>query len=196
MDRRRKGIVGTLCMIDMVIGVYRVLAAQRIPEHLIGSIGDHLVAVHVGLGTGSGLVDHQRKLIVQVAGNHLFCGRIDGAGDLGGDTAQFCIDCSCSLLDQAHRSDQRTAHPLLSDAEVLEGSLRLCTPQSIRLDLHLTHRVLLDAVFHRQSPRRVIARLCSTCRQGTPRAIPRASDAGNSSSSTWSFMVGFPGECG
>ena len=58
----------------------RLLGAELAAEQLVGAIGDHLVEVHVGLGAGAGLPDHQRKMIVELAVDHLARGADDGAG--------------------------------------------------------------------------------------------------------------------
>ena len=106
-------------MIDMIVGVYRALTAERFAECLVGSIGDHLVAVHVRLGARSGLIDHQWKVIIEISGDHLVCGALDGTRDFRRNPAEIGVDRGCGLFDESHRPDQRTSHPLLPDAEVL-----------------------------------------------------------------------------
>ncbi len=64
----------------MIVGMHRLLGAEFAAQHFIGAIGDHLVEVHVGLGAGAGLPDHQRKMIIELAVDHLARGADDGAG--------------------------------------------------------------------------------------------------------------------
>ena len=58
------GVIAALALVDMVIRVDRGLAAQLAPEHLDGSVGDDLVGVHVGLGAGACLPDHQGEVVI------------------------------------------------------------------------------------------------------------------------------------
>ena len=77
----REGVVGRLAAVDVVVRMHRRLAAERRAEQLIGPIGDHLVGVHVGLGAGAGLPDHQREMLGQRAVRHLLGGARDGVGE-------------------------------------------------------------------------------------------------------------------
>ena len=44
------GVITALTLVHMVIRVHWCLTPQLTPQHLDGSVGDHLVGVHVGLG--------------------------------------------------------------------------------------------------------------------------------------------------
>ena len=66
--RRREAVIGGLAEIDLVIGVNGILVAALAAQALIGQCRDDLVEVHVGLGAGAGLPNHQRKLVVIFAG--------------------------------------------------------------------------------------------------------------------------------
>ncbi len=57
MHRSRKGIVGRLRHIDMVVGMNRVLAPHLAAGHFDCAVRDDLVGVHVGLGAAAGLPD-------------------------------------------------------------------------------------------------------------------------------------------
>jgi hypothetical protein len=47
----------------MVVGVNGLLGAHGATEDLDSTVGDDLVGVHVGLGTGAGLPDNQREVV-------------------------------------------------------------------------------------------------------------------------------------
>ncbi|MNL07216.1 hypothetical protein D3C87_1278860 [compost metagenome] len=95
-----EAVVGALGAIDVIVGVHRGLAATGVAGQLVGATGDHFVDVHVALGAAAGLPDHQRKLVVMVAGEH-FVGRLlDQAGDIGGHVAVAIIDPRRGFLDQ------------------------------------------------------------------------------------------------
>ena len=57
-------VIAALALVHMVVRVDWCLAAQLTPEHLDGSVGDDLVGVHVGLGAGACLPDHQREVVI------------------------------------------------------------------------------------------------------------------------------------
>ena len=44
------GVVAALGLVDVIIGVDRSLAARFASQQLDGSVRDHLVSLHVGLG--------------------------------------------------------------------------------------------------------------------------------------------------
>ncbi|MCY1173930.1 hypothetical protein D9M73_141130 [compost metagenome] len=93
-------VVGTLGAIDVIVGVHGGLAATGVASQLVGATGDHFVDVHVALGATAGLPDHQRKLVIMVAGEHLVCGLLDQTGDIGGQVAVAIIDPRRGFLDQ------------------------------------------------------------------------------------------------
>ena len=57
-----KAVVRRLAHIDVIVGMDRRLGAELAAELFVGAVGDHLVDVHVGLGAGAGLPDHQREM--------------------------------------------------------------------------------------------------------------------------------------
>ena len=68
-----KGVVGGLAHIYVVVGVKELFARKG-----VAPARHHLVGVHVALGAGTGLPDHQRKVIVQRPGDDLVTGAGDG----------------------------------------------------------------------------------------------------------------------
>ena len=98
------------------------------PEHLDGAVRDHLVGVHVGLRAGAGLPDHQRKLAVVLAVDHLLRRRDDGLGKLRIEIAQRVVGLGRALLDDAQRADQGKRHALAADLEIAEAALGLRAP--------------------------------------------------------------------
>lgn len=76
-------VVGGSGHVDMVVRVDGLLGAHLAAENLNGAVGDDLVGVHVGLGTGAGLPDDQREVIQQLTLGDLGGGLLDGLTDLG-----------------------------------------------------------------------------------------------------------------
>ena len=71
--------------------MHRFLGAEFAAQHLVGTVGDHLVEVHVALGAGARLPDDQRKVIVELAFDHLACGAGDGAGAARIEQSEFPV---------------------------------------------------------------------------------------------------------
>ena len=67
------GVVTALALIDVVIGMDRLLAAKLTSKELNRSVGYHLVGVHVGLSSRTSLPDDQGEVvIIKLARNHLY----------------------------------------------------------------------------------------------------------------------------
>lgn len=60
-----------LALVDVVIRVDGVFAAQFSSQHLDGSVTDDLVDIHVRLSSRSCLPNHQREMIIQLPSSHL-----------------------------------------------------------------------------------------------------------------------------
>ena len=145
MHRGREGVVRRLAAIDVVVGVHRRLAAALAAQDLVGAAGDHLVGVHVGLGAGAGLPDHQREFVRQLAVDHLLGGFGDGLRELAVELPELAVDPGGGQLDDPERPDEGRRHALAADLEVLQGALGLGTPIAVRLDLDRSERVGFDA---------------------------------------------------
>ena len=127
-------------------------------QHLVGAAGDHLVGIHVGLGAGAGLPDHQRKLVVQLAVDDFLRGRGDGLAQLAVERAQRHVGRGRRLLQQAERMDQRQRHALAADAEILQRTLRLRAPVMRSGHRDLAHGIALNACLlggHAEPPQKM-----------------------------------------
>ena len=145
-----EGIVGGLGHIHIVIRVQELL-----PRDLIAPVRDHLVGVHIALGAGAGLPDHQGKMLHERTGDHLIAGGGQGF-QLGPGhllRSQGMVGHGGRLLQDAEGLDDLPGHGLdaHTDGEIGPGALGLGSPVSVGRHLHLAHRVMLDAVFHRIS---------------------------------------------
>ena len=63
----RKGVVGRLRHVDVVVWMDRLLAAQHAAGKFDRAIRDHFVGVHVGLSAAPGLPNAQREVFVKFA---------------------------------------------------------------------------------------------------------------------------------
>ena len=161
LDRRdvhggRKGVVRRLAAVDVVVRMHRRLAAERRAEQLVGPVGDHLVGVHVALGAGAGLPDHQRKMLGKRAVRHLLGGAYDGVGQARLQVPLLAVDHRGRLLDDAERAHERQRHGLGADPEILQAALGLRAPIAICRHFDGAEGVGLDAdgaiAGHRQGP--------------------------------------------
>ncbi len=128
----------------MVIGVDEAALAARSSEQLGGAVGEHLVEVHVGMGSRTGLPDHQRELPGVAAGDHLLGGADDRRGQAPIEQAEIAIGLGGAAFHRRQRGDQERGHALAGDAEMLEGALRLRPPQASVGHGDLAEGVALD----------------------------------------------------
>ena len=56
-------VVRRLSEVDVVVGMNGTLLSPPPSQDLAGTVGEHLVDVHVGLGAGPGLPDHEGELL-------------------------------------------------------------------------------------------------------------------------------------
>ena len=155
---RREGVVGALAAIDVIVGMDRVLGAKRPAQDLDRPVGDHLVGVHVGLGSRTGLPDHQREVVVEASFDDLVGGPDDGVGDARVELSQRLVDECGRLLLDSKRADHRLRHGLGADGEVLETALGLGAPVPVRGNRDLAQAVVFDALGGHES--------CSVIRSG------------------------------
>src|SRR5450432_3021451 len=123
----------------------RRLGAEFAAEQFVGAIGDHLVDVHVGLGAGAGLPDHEREVIVELAVDDLLRGGLDRAGQPDVEAAVALVEPRRRLLDDGLAADHFERHSLGADLEVLERALRLRAPVPVRTDLDRPDAVFFGA---------------------------------------------------
>mmetsp|Transcript_12658 Transcript_12658/g.36826 ORF Transcript_12658/g.36826 Transcript_12658/m.36826 type:complete len:384 (+) Transcript_12658:265-1416(+) len=127
-----EGIVARLSHVEVIIRVHRRLAADDAIEDLDGSVGQHLVHVHVGLRARSCLERHQRELAI-VLPTHDLVGRLrDGIRHLLLHLADFGMVEGAAFLHLRHgvHDLQRHFGFRSADWEVLQRTLRLASPQA------------------------------------------------------------------
>ena len=121
-------------MARLALGVAQVLQRE---------VGDDLVGVHVGLGARTGLEDDQREVVIELAGDDLVASLRDVASDVGGQLAQLGVGQGRGLLQDAKGAHHRaTPHEgVASNVEVVQRTLGLSAPVTVRGDLNGSHRV-------------------------------------------------------
>ena len=138
----REGVVGGGRHVDVVVGVDGLLGTHGAAHDLNGAVGDDLVGVHVGLGTGAGLPDNQREVVQQLALGDLGGGLFDSLTDLGvwrslttrpGPICHYLpltkavlhVDGGGSTLEDTEGLDHGGGHAVLGlvDVEVAQGAV-------------------------------------------------------------------------
>ncbi len=153
VHRGGEDVVRGLAAVDLVVGMHAALLAALPAEELACAVGEHLVHVHVGLRAGARLPDHERKLPVVLAGEHLVRRGGDGVRLVRGERLQLGVHQRAGALDPRERADQLDRHALAGDAEVLERALRLRAPELVGGNADVSEGIVLDAVVgHGQLP--------------------------------------------
>ena len=140
---RRKRVVRALRAVDVVVRVHEVFAQQ-----LIGAVGNDLVDIHIRLRAAAGLPDGKREVAVERTVEDLVAGGLDGAGAAGVEHAELRIGARRRELHDRERADDLRRDLLGADAEIFKAALRLRAPVTVGRHTHLTHRIMLQTVFH------------------------------------------------
>src|SRR5210317_160541 len=137
-------VIARLAVVDMVVGVHGA-AAEVLAEQLAGPVGYHLVGIHVGAGSGTGLENIQREMLIQVADNHFLGSIHDRQGDALVEQAKLAIDLGSMLLDHAERTQEGAREADPGNCEVVTGPCSLGAVKSVNRHGHGAHGILFGA---------------------------------------------------
>ena len=103
----------------MVVRVDHVVAAFGQSQVLQGTVGDHLIGVHIRGGARAALDHIGDELLVQLTGNQVVAGFGDGVGLGVVDRAQLQIGLGGGLFHEGKSPDQRghVGHRLARDGK-------------------------------------------------------------------------------
>ncbi|TLD45591.1 MAG: hypothetical protein FAZ92_02127 [Accumulibacter sp.] len=146
-ERGRIDVVGRLAVIDVIIRIEILILALAMPEALQRQIGDDLVGIHVGRGTGTALDEVGDELIAQFAGDQAVTGAGNGIGETRIEHAEVAVGQRCRLLDIAESLDEIRLgrHRDAGNVEVLLAAQRLHTVVGVVRQFLLAQKVLLDS---------------------------------------------------
>ena len=131
----------------MVVRVYRGHFAERLPEYFVCPVRDHLIGIHVGLGTRTGLPHHKGEMIGQFSRCDLCRCPHDGpAGSFFKHSKVHVRQCR-GLFLPAEGMDNGRRHPFGPDRKILQAALCLCTPIAVGGYRDLAHRIALGPGF-------------------------------------------------
>ncbi|MGY2808105.1 hypothetical protein ACVIHF_004835 [Bradyrhizobium sp. USDA 4506] len=145
MHRGRKRVVRRLTHVDVIVRMNRLLGAKLAAEHLVGAVGDHLVHVHVALRARTGLPDHQREIVVELAFDYFLGCADDGAGAARIELAELAIGLRGRKLHDAECMDDRDRHAVVADLEILPRAFGLRAPIAVGGNVDRTEAVGLAA---------------------------------------------------
>ena len=112
-------------------------------------VGYHFVYVHVRLGTGSGLPDYKRELIVELTFKDLITNCNDKFHSFFRKYLQFGIHNRRRFLEYSHSPDHLFGHGCrFSNLEIGHGSLGLSSPVFVHRNLDRPHGILFNSCFH------------------------------------------------
>ena len=130
-DIRRNRVVGALRHVDVIVGMHGRVGTPRAAKELVGTIGQHLVHVHVVRRPGTGLVRIDDELFVMPAGEHLVRSLHNGVGQSRLEAVGFLVRQCRRLLDPYLRHDERPQRGQATDREVLLRAHRLHSVERI-----------------------------------------------------------------
>ena len=95
----RKDIVGRLEQVDMIDRVNAGIVALRCAEDFQRPVGQDLVDIHIGRGTGATLQGIDHELVLKRASQDFVAGSHDGLADIRRDERMLEIGQGCRLFD-------------------------------------------------------------------------------------------------
>src|SRR2546421_9245379 len=116
----------------------------RTPQQFAGTIGNDLVRIHVGRGTGAGLKNIEDEVIIELAIHNFLGSAYNRLGNLRIDGTQCLVHLGCSLFDLAESTNKLAWEAQAADRKIKYCALSTGTVISIYWNLHLAHRVALD----------------------------------------------------
>ena len=114
-------------------------------EQFVCTVGDHLVDVHIALGSASGHPDFEGKLSVIIAvEDFIACAENCGA-ELFGEESKFKIGFRRSFFNENESADDFKRNEIVSDIEMEEGTLCLSSPVLVCRNLNGSHAVAFQS---------------------------------------------------
>ncbi len=127
----------------MAVFVFAFLVAHQFE----GTVGDHLVGIHVGRCAGTALYHVYYEMVVELAFTHLFTSGHDGVAYFGLEYAELAVGLRCSLFHHSQRFDENRVHvePYAADVEVLHGTHGLYAEIVFDGDVLVAEQVVFDS---------------------------------------------------
>ncbi len=115
-----EGVVGGLMQVDVSQGTDPRIVAGQEPQQLQGPVGQHLIDVHVGRGSGPPLQGIDANMAVEPSLHHLLAGRFNRLGLCLIPLAKLSIGPGAGQLDRPEGMDQGRRDGALSQRKVFQ----------------------------------------------------------------------------
>src|ERR1051326_939131 len=97
--------------------------ATRSSQKFAGTIGNDLVRIHIGRGTGTGLKNIEDEVIIEFAIDNFLGSMYNRPGNLRIDGTQCLIHPGCRLFDLAKGANKLAWEAQVADREIKYGAL-------------------------------------------------------------------------
>ena len=129
----------------MIVGMNAPALAGLSAQRHGGQVGDHLVDVHLGGGSRSGLEDIEGKLIVNLAAEYFGASPANCLGYVIVQKAQAPVGNGAGRLQAHDGVNDRKGHGFAGRVEIVQGATGMdAVPGTLR-DRFFSHAVLFDA---------------------------------------------------
>ncbi len=115
----------------MIVRMHWRFASERRAGELAAAIRNDLVHVHIELSTTACHPNMQREHVVMLAGENLVACLNDQVVLLVAQSFTVVVGNRGGLFQDRIRRDHLAGNEILTNAEMLEGTLGLCTPELI-----------------------------------------------------------------
>ena len=140
----RKGVVGGLRGVGVVVGMHRRLLPSARSRKLAAAVGDHLVDVHVELRAAAADPDRKRKLFGVTPAQNFVADGLDQPGFFAVELAERGIGAGAGLFQQRIGLDHFRRHLFAANGEIFTRALRLRAPKPVCGRADLAQRILFD----------------------------------------------------
>ncbi|KAH3670745.1 hypothetical protein OGAPHI_001261 [Ogataea philodendri] len=140
-----ESVVRRLRHVDMIVRMNGFFRAKSSAQNLNGSVTDHLVGVHVGLGSRTGLENNQWKMVNKLSIGNLSGSLFDCVSQFRVQHTKLLVDSGSGFLQDSKSMHNWSRHDLswTSDLEVLQRSLGLGSPILVVSNLDVSKGILL-----------------------------------------------------
>ena len=146
--RGREHVVRRLTHVDVIVGMDDAVFAARSAEQFSGTVGDHLVCIHVVRRTGAGLIDIDHELIAETTAENLVGGLGDRVPHARLEPAKREVRLCSGFLDQHGGVDEERGRSKPADWKVLQRANRLNAVVGVSRNRPFAERVAFCASGH------------------------------------------------
>ena len=133
---------------SMVEGVEKSVIPLRVSEEFERAVGDHLVDVHIGRGSGPSLKGVGDEFAGELARFDLFAGGTDGGGLLRVEIAELGVGGGARFFDGGEGADELRRDRAAGERKVLRGAPGVDSVITVFGNRQAPEHVVFDSFFH------------------------------------------------